>query len=50
MMAYKDNAPGRNAPLLLAAALLHHKAFKSIIAACRAPTAQDVASYAALDA
>jgi len=34
----------------LAAALLHHEAFNGIIAACIAPTAQDLASDAALDA
>lgn len=34
----------------LAAALLRHEAFQGIIAACLAPTAQDLASAAALDA
>src|SRR5262249_57075292 len=34
----------------LAAALLRHDAFKGIIAACLAPTAQNLASDAALDA
>jgi choline dehydrogenase len=34
----------------LAAALLHHEAFKGIIAACLAPTAQDLVSDTVLDA